>query len=472
MNKRISTLRIYEFGLLLLVGLIFAFGLFLAGAGLQASVSAPLSQGPSSPVVGEGGGGDRGLIGLFLPVLYLLVGLMLLHFVLIFRQARGEQIILPLVGLLMALGLTMIYRLVGLDGVWQQLTRGFTPGLLVALAFAAWPGLVERLRRLAVPASLVGLALPFMTALFGEVDDTGVRLSLKLGPLPAIQTSELIKLALILFLAWYIEHQARRVEGQARPILGWLRLPPLGYFVPGALFTALGALALVAMSDYGAVIILAFIFVAMLYAGFETRTFFTVAAIGAGLAMIVGLLLALTWEVPDLIRYRFIAYQDPWSTEIIILDGMPTETTVSQGPGYQIQQALYAVAAGGVGGTGLGFGTPDYIPLAYSDFIFAAVLEEMGGATGFAILAAFAIVLARLLRLAALLPPGQIFERLLLVGVTAHLFIQVFYMVGGTLNLVPVTGITVPFLSLGGTSVLINLTEIGIALGLLQRVAG
>ncbi len=456
-QRAFSALRWYETGLLALVGGVALLGFTLAASGLNASQGQP---GFALPLGAAGA------------ALYVLAGLLGLHFILVYRRVRGEQIILPIVGLLLSLGLAMIYRLVGLEGVWQQLLRGFTPGLGVCFALTLWPGLVERLRRLAIPASLAGLALPFLTALFGEVDETGVRLSLKLGPLPAIQTSELIKLALILFLAWYIERQARRVEGQARPFLGWLRLPPLGYFIPGALFAALGALALVAMSDYGAVIILGFIFVAMLYAGFETRTFLSVAAIGAGLALTVGLLLALTWTVPDLIRYRWLAYRDPWSREPMMINGQVGETTISEGPGYQIQQALYAVAAGGVSGAGLGLGSPQYVPLAHSDFIFAAILEEMGSAVGLAILALYAVLLARLLRLAARLPAGQMFERLLLVGIAAHLFIQAFYMVGGTLNVVPLTGITLPFLSLGGTAVLVNLSEVGVALALMQRVSG
>jgi cell division protein FtsW (lipid II flippase) len=344
------------------------------------------------------------------------------------------------------------------------------PGWLICVILILQPVLVERLRQWAVPISLVGLALPFITALFGEVDETGVRLSLKIGPLPAIQTSELIKLALIIFLAWYIERQGQRVEGRARPVLGFLRLPPLEYFIPGALFAALGALALVAMSDYGAVIILAVIFVGMLYAGFDTRTFATVAAIGLAFALLVGVILALAWEPPDLIRYRFIAFRDPWSQEVVTINGQPTDVTVSQGPGYQLQQSIYAIIAGGLGGAGLGLGSPGFIPLAHSDFIFAAILEEMGAVIAFAILALFGVLLARLLRIAVLLPENQVFERLLLVGIVIHLFIQVFYMAAGTLNLLPVTGITIPFLSQGGTALLMNMTEMGMALALMQRV--
>jgi len=115
-------------------------------------------------------------------------------------------------------------------------------------------------------------------------------------------------------------------------------------------------------------------------------------------------------------------------------------------------------------------GSPQNVPLAHSDFILAAVAEELGAAGMLAVLACYAILLLRLLRLAIALPDGQFFERLLLVGIAVHLFAQVFIMGGGTFNLIPLTGITVPFLSLGGVALLVNLTEIGLALALAQRL--
>jgi len=228
----------------------------------------------------------------------------------------------------------------------------------------------------------------------------------------------------------------------------------------------------VPMSDYGAVLILGAIFIAMLYTGFETRLFFTIAAIGLALAALVGVVLAFTWEVPAVIQYRFLAFRDPWSTDMILVNGQPTGITIAEGPGYQIQQAVYAVIAGGITGTGLGFGTPGYIPLAHSDFILAAIIEEMGAATGLALLALFAVLLMRIFRIVFLLPPGQVFERLLLVGIGVHFFTQVFVMAGGTLNLIPMTGVTIPFVSLGGTALLVNLVEIGIALAIVRRMEG
>jgi cell division protein FtsW (lipid II flippase) len=236
------------------------------------------------------------------------------------------------------------------------------------------------------------------------------------------------------------------------------------------LFVSMATLALVQMSDFGAVLILGFLFIIMLYAGFETRLFASIAGIGLMLALLVGLILFFTWEIPTVIQHRFIAFVDPWSTAEIVIDGRPAGITIAEGPGYQIQQAIYAVVAGGLTGTGLGFGSPGYVPLASSDFIFAAIMEELGAVIGIAILVLFIILLLRILRIAMMLPRGQVFERLLLIGIGIHLFTQVFVMVGGTLNVIPLTGVTIPFLSQGGAALMINMMEIGIVLAVAQRL--
>ena len=386
------------------------------------------------------------------------------------RQTQVEQLILPVVALLLTIGLLMIWRLRGPAGAWQQISRGLVPGAALVAAFILKPNLLERTRRWALPIIALGVLLPILTAMFGEVDETGARLALKLGPLPAIQPTEVIKLTLIIFLAWYIDRQGRRVEGRARPFLGWLRLPGLHNFLPGILVVSLATLALVQMSDFGAVLVLGVIFIGMVFAGFETRIFLTISIIGLCLAIIAGLVLSFAWDVPNVIRLRFLAYQDPWSKEMIVLDGQPTGITISEGPGYQIQQSINAIVAGGLSGTGLGFGKPDYVPLAYSDFIFAAIVEELGAVIGLAVLFLFILLMLRITRVALLLPGSQVFERVLLMGICIHFFSQVFIMVGGTLNLLPLTGITVPFLSLGGMALIVNLIEIGIVLSAAQRL--
>ncbi|MEP7358323.1 MAG: FtsW/RodA/SpoVE family cell cycle protein, partial [Anaerolineales bacterium] len=279
-----------------------------------------------------------------------------LHFALRARRGEMEQLLLPMVAMLVAIGLVMVWRLRGGSGVYQQLLRGAVPGVAVMAALALRPRWVERLRQWTLPVSLVGLGLSLATAFFGTVDETGARLALKLGPLPAIQTSEILKLALILFLADFMAREGDKASGRAQPLLGWLRMPAPRYFLPGLLFVAMATLALVQMADFGAVLILGGIFVGMLYAGFETRLFATVALIGLGLAGVAGAVVALAWKIPAVIQLRFIAFLNPWSTEPLVINGQPLGLTISQGAGYQIQQALYAIIAGGLGGTGLGFG--------------------------------------------------------------------------------------------------------------------
>jgi len=408
------------------------------------------------------------LPGVFVPPLAVIVSFAVFHHFLGRQKLHAEQILLPIVCLLFSVGLVMIWRLRGPAGAWQQLLGGFLPGLLLAALLAARPQWVENLRRWVVPISLVGLALPVLTGLFGSVDETGARLALKIGPLPAIQASEPLKLILIIFLAWYIERQGR-AERRGAVLFGRLRIPAPGYFIPGLVCVSLATLALVMMSDYGSALILGCIFIAMLYAGYETRSFFTVLGLGLILALAAALVLSAVWEAPAVIQYRFQAFQDPWSSEMLTLNGQPTGTTVAQGPGYSIQQAIYAVTAGGISGSGLGFGSPDYVPLAHSDFILAAIVEELGAVVGVAVLVLFAVLLLRIFRVVFQLPPGQTFERLLLVGIGIHLFTQVFVMTGGTLNLLPVTGVTVPFLSLGETALLTHLFEIGLVLALIAR---
>jgi cell division protein FtsW (lipid II flippase) len=400
---------------------------------------------------------------IILPLIAIVLVFTILHVILSIKKVVFEQTILPITALLFILGMTMIWRLRGEDGVFQQITRGLLPGFLVVCAFLLRPTLLEKIRRWAVFIGLGGLFLLFLTGILGVKDETGARLALGLGPL-SVQTSEIIKVALIIFLAWYIEREGRAAEGRAHTLL-WFRLPALHYLTPAAAFVGAATLALVAMSDFGAVIILGSLFITMLFIGFEPRIFITIAALGLGMALLVGLVLSQFWTIPATIQYRYLAFRNPWSSQL-----MPNGYTVAEGPGYQIQQSVYALIAGGVSGAGLGLGSPTFIPLAHSDFILAAIFEEMGSAVGFAILMLYAILILRIIRLVLLIPSTQVFERLLLSGIGVHFFTQVFIMAGGTFDLIPLTGVTLPFLSLGGVSLLVNLVEIGFILALIQRV--
>jgi cell division protein FtsW (lipid II flippase) len=403
------------------------------------------------------------------PPAVLALSLLAVHALLRLQGSEAEQLLLPTAGLLAALGLVVLWRLRPEEVTWQQLSRGWLPGMLAVTALLLRGDLVERVRRdWPLLISVSGLLLLGLTAFFGVPDESGARLSLKLGPLPAVQTSELVKLALIIFLAWYIEQEGERAEARAR-VIGFLRLPAVRVVFPGVLYVAIATLALVRMADFGAILILGVLFVAMLYAGFEARTFWAMFAVGLALALAMGAVLWQTWTPPAVMQHRWAAFLNPWSQAPLLVDGEPTGLTVAEGPGYQIQQGIYAVLAGGATGTGLGFGSPQNVPLAHSDMVLAAVGEELGVVTLLAVMALFGVLLLRLLRLGLALPAAQVFERLLVVGIGVHLFTQMFIMLGGMLNLLPLTGITVPFLSQGGVALSVNLAEIGLALALALR---
>lgn len=447
-------LRSTEITLIILVGLIIVLGFALTTAVLRTTIDTA----------------ETGWGGVIIVPAVVIGGLFAVHLFLIRKAGSQEQLIWPITGLLVAIGMMLLWRLLGPDAVWQQLMRGWLPGVIVAAVLVLKPSIVEKIRRhWAFYIGGMGLVLILLTAFLGVADESGARLSLKLGPLPSIQTTEFVKLSLIIFLAWYIERVGEAAEGRAK-VLGWLRLPAVKYFIPGLLFVFLATLALVRMSDYGAVPILAGLFVIMFYTGFQTRTFLTTALIGLALSVVAGAGLALVWDAPPTIQERLLAFNDPWSEEEVIINGQPTGVTVSDGPGYQTQQAIYAIVAGGISGTGLGYGTPYYVPLVHSDYIFAALVEELGLAIALAILTFFAILFLRMLRLAIALPERQVFERLLLVGITVHLMFQILIMIGGTINLIPPTGVTVPFLSQGGAALTVNLIEIGLVLALATRL--
>jgi cell division protein FtsW (lipid II flippase) len=157
------------------------------------------------------------------------------------------------------------------------------------------------------------------------------------------------------------------------------------------------------------------------------------------------------WRLFDHVQTRVDIWLDPWSRPF--------------GSGYQIVQALYGLADGGVVGTGLGRGSPNKVPAAHNDFIFAAISEELGMIGGSAVIMSYLLFVGAGLRIA--LRTDNAFEKLLAVGLTTIVGVQAFVIIGGVVKLVPLTGITLPFVSYGGSSLLTNY----ILLALLLRLS-
>lgn len=340
----------------------------------------------------------------------------------------ADPYLLPIVALLTAVGLTLIYRLDPDDA--------FRQGLWIVVGVAAFAATLLTLRRrfrdleaykyLFGIGALVLLALPALPIVGKEVN--GARLWVDLGPLQ-FQPGEFAKLALIVFLAGYLREK-REVLAQGRA----KDLGPLLVIWGGAM------LVLVQTNDLGSALLYFGIFLGMLYVATARVTYAL-----AGLALFVLGAVALYRVVPR-VEERVTAWLDPWSDP--------------EGRGYQIIQSLYSIANGGFWGTGLGRGTftqtdgAPLIPQTNTDFIYSAIAQELGlvGAAGLLLL--YMLVVVRGFRIALLADDG--FSKLLAAGLTFGFAIQTFIILGGIVRLIPLTGITLPFVSYGGSSIVAN----------------
>jgi cell division protein FtsW (lipid II flippase) len=340
----------------------------------------------------------------------------------------ADPYLLPMVALLTAVGLTLIYRL-NPDDAFRQ-------GLWIVVGVAAFSGTLLALRNdyrrlesykyLFGIGAIVLLMLPAAPVIGKTVN--GARLWVDLGPLQ-FQPGEFAKLALIVFLAGYLREK-REVLAQARP----KELGPLLVIWGAAM------LVLFQTGDLGSALLYFGIFLGMLYVATARAAF-----VAAGLGLFVGGAVALYQVVPR-VEQRVTAWLDPWSD--------PDQS------GYQIIQSLYSIANGGFWGTGLGRGTftttagDTLIPFAKTDFIFSVIAQELGLVGAAALLLVYMLVVVRGFRTALLADDG--FSKLLAAGLTFGLAIQSFIILGGIVRLIPLTGITLPFVSYGGSSIVAN----------------
>jgi len=297
----------------------------------------------------------------------------------------------------------------------------------------------------------VGVGLLVLTFIFGR-DVNGARLTLDLGPVSG-QPSELLKVILVVFLAGYLsEFRPLLVEQSTR--LGPLRLPPLPYLAPMVAMWAIALGIVVIQRDLGAALLFFAVFLTLLYVA-TARTSYVVI----GLSLFVAGS-AVMYRLFGHVAQRVDIWLDPFADP--------------QGAGYQVVQALYAFGRGGILGTGLGNGLPSVggrlpIPEIHTDFPLAALGEELGLIGVLAILGLYLVVIERGLRIAA--SAADDFRALLAAGLSLVVGVQAFIIAAGNLKLIPLTGITLPFISYGGSSLLANALVVGLLLALSDRGA-
>jgi cell division protein FtsW (lipid II flippase) len=357
-----------------------------------------------------------------------------------------DPYLLPLAYLLSGWGITLIWRLFPNFGLRQTLWLAVGTGAM--LIVVALPGDLRWLRRYRYTWLVAGLGLTALTFIAG-VNPSGEGQRLWLGGLGLyLQPAEILKLLLVVFLAAYLSERREalftsvpRLPGALAP---HLRFPNFPYFLPLVVMWSFSMLILIAQRDLGTSTLFFAAFLIMLY-----------LASGAGEYVIAGVILLLLGAVAgyslfDVVRVRVEAWWNPWAD--------PT------GRSYQIVQSLIALASGGLFGRGPGLGNAGLIPVAHSDFILAALAEEWGLLGLIGALALISLVVLRGLRIA--LRARGAFDQLLAAGLASLIGVQSLLITGGVLKVIPLTGVTLPFLSYGGSSMLVHFVMVGLLLKL------
>ena len=390
------------------------------------------------------------------------VGLVLgAHVALVLLGHRGDQVLLPLAATIGGVGLVMLNRLpqtlagMNLFGVEVGMATTqlvwFAISLVAMVAIAVFFRDDGILRHYKYTWALAGAGLLLITFLFGT-EINGARLWLSIGPV-TFQPGEAIKIVLVVFIAGYLADKRALLAGANRRI-GPIKIPPLPYLLPMLAIFAIVMVMVVISKDLGIALLFYGIFLTMLFVATGRRSY-----------VLIGLVLFVAGSYVAYLLFPHVHVRvDNW------LDPFADPT----GTGYQTVQALYAFGRGGLFGEGLGQGLPLIsghipIPAIETDFIFTAIAEELGLVGAFALLALAATLVARGLRIAILARDD--FSSLMAVGLTTSLGLQTLIIVAGNAKLIPLTGITFPFVSYGGSSLLASFAVLGLLLSISHRTA-
>lgn len=370
-----------------------------------------------------------------------------------FLAPYSDPVILPIAVALTGLGLAMIYRL---DQSYQQLDQAVV-GMRqlmfvgVAIILAAIVLVVvkdhRRLRSFTYTfgfLSLLLLLLPMVPGL--GVETYGARVWIRIAGV-SFQPGELVKITLAIFFAGYLVRNRDNLAIGGRKFLG-MRLPRARDLGPILVVWLIGILILVLQRDLGTSLLFFGLFVAILYVATNRVSWLVI-----GFAMFAPAVLVAVQVFPH-VANRFHVW----------LHALDEDVYTQVGGSYQLVQSLFGQASGGLMGTGWGRGYPQLVPLANSDFILSSLAEELGLTGLLAILVLYLILIERGLRTAISVRDG--FGKLLATGLSFSLAIQVFVVLGGITRLIPLTGLTAPFLAAGGSSMVSSWLTIALLLRL------
>ncbi len=385
------------------------------------------------------------------------------HLWLNFTRPGADQVLLPLISTLTMLGLVMVQRLEpalvsnvssGFKGIANKQVVWIAAGIVAFIITVSALRDLNILRKYKYTFALLGIALVAATLVFGSDAGSGTGVNLWFDfKFFQFQPSELLKVILVIFLAGYLDDKRDLLISSYK--LGPIKLPPLPYLAPLLLLWALALVLFVVQRDLGSALLFFGIFLAMLYVA-SGRPFYVVSGLGLFFAAAFMLNAFFSSQFTHIQR-RVNSWLNPWPA--------------GQDAGFQVVQSLYALAHGGVLGTGIGLGSPSYIPAVQTDMVISAIGEELGLAGTLAVVALFILLVYRGLHIAINARAG--YEQLLAVGLTTVLGLQTIIIIGGAIKMIPLTGITLPFISYGGSSLITNFVIMGLLLRIsAQRVSG
>lgn len=382
----------------------------------------------------------QGEVGAFLGIVVVL--LLAGHVVVRLLAPFADALLLPLAALLNGLGYIMISRLdeglAASQSAWTFIGLGAFSLVLLLLRD---PKKLAPYRYTLALAGVGLLLLPLVPGLGVEIN--GARIWLRVGSF-SIQPGEFAKIVLAGFLAGYLADKRELLTMSTRK-LGPLNIPDAKHFAPMLFALGIALMVMIAQRDLGSSLLLFTLFVVMFYVATSRAAYVFIGLVMFSIGAVV------SWRMFSHVQRRVDIWIDPYAD--------------AKGAGFQIAEAAFAMADGGLTGTGLGQGTPKKIPFAATDMIFAAFGEELGLLGATAVLVTFLFFVGSGFRVAT--NARSPFETLLATGLTALLGFQAFIIIGGILRVLPLTGVTLPFVSYGGSSLISNY----IILAILVRIS-
>ncbi len=407
-----------------------------------------------------------------IPVFGLIAALLVANIVMSIFFRKADQLLLPLVGLLSAIGILMATRLGPNIAVFRKnaaYAATYGPkqliwvliGLTLCLATLFILRNINWFERYKYTWIVVGFLAILPSVIAGiRTLHSGAPTHDTLGVGPfQLQPSELLKVAIVIFFAAYLSEN-RDIFSQGYMRLGRLRLPPLRQLGPLMLMLGLALIVFLVVRELGLAMLLYGLFLAMMYLGSGKISYVLVSLVLFAVLAFIG------YSLLPYVRSRFavvgfdVVHWQNWT---------PNQEFFARNQGLQVVQGIIALSSGGILGSGLGLGHPVVVPVVESDMIFTGLGEEFGLAGLFAILGIYLLIVYRGYRIA--IEATNPFNQLLAAGLTSVFAIQTLIICGGNMKFLPLTGIPLPFLSYGGSSIFANYIIIGILLRISYNTA-